>query len=127
MNWDKDFLGKPTPVPIENVRRLSQQEQDLLRDLLQTVNEINTGSEALHGQMRQSEQRRSSVSKRLSKKERMRIKRRKFGKFIGLRGMDTPIEEIAGRLQASLDRAVERAKQEQLEIEESIMKRKKAF
>ncbi|KAF2218054.1 hypothetical protein CERZMDRAFT_12308, partial [Cercospora zeae-maydis SCOH1-5] len=45
----------------------------------------------------------------MSDKERIRIKRRKVGKFIGLVGMETPAEEIAARIQLSLDRAVERS------------------
>ncbi|EME79469.1 uncharacterized protein MYCFIDRAFT_123063, partial [Pseudocercospora fijiensis CIRAD86] len=48
----------------------------------------------------------------LSDKERIRIKRRKVGKFIGLVGMETPIEEVTGRVQASIDRAVERSREE---------------
>ena len=54
----------------------------------------------------------------LSEKERIRIKRRKVGKFIGLVGMETPAEEIAGRIQASLDRAVERSREESMRAEE---------
>lgn len=61
----------------------------------------------------------------LSDKERIRIKRRKVGKFIGLVGMETPAEEIAGRLQASLDRTVERSREELRRNEEICLRRRK--
>ena len=61
----------------------------------------------------------------LSDKDRIRIKRRKVGKFIGLVGMETPVEEIAGRIQASLDRAVERRREELRRNEEVMLRRKK--
>lgn len=61
----------------------------------------------------------------LSDKERIRIKRRKVGKFIGLVGMETPVEEIAGRIQASLDRAVERNTEELRRNEEIMLRRRK--
>lgn len=62
----------------------------------------------------------------MSDKERIRIKRRKVGKFIGLIGMETPAEEIAARIQVSLDRAVERSREEQRKVEETVMRRRKA-
>lgn len=61
----------------------------------------------------------------LSNKDRIRIKRRKVGKFIGLVGMETPVEEIAGRIQASLERAVERGREELRRNEEVMLRRKK--
>jgi len=61
----------------------------------------------------------------LSAKDRIRIKRRKIGKFIGLVGMDTPAEEIAGRIQASMDRAIERSREELRRNEEIMMRRRK--
>lgn len=61
----------------------------------------------------------------LSDKDRIRIKRRKVGKFIGLVGMETPVEEIAGRIQASLDRAVERSREELRRNEEIMLRRTK--
>lgn len=61
----------------------------------------------------------------LSDKDRIRIKRRKVGKFIGLVGMETPVEEIAGRIQASLDRAVERSREEMRRNEEALLRRRK--
>lgn len=61
----------------------------------------------------------------LSDKERIRIKRRKVGKFIGLVGMETPVEEIAGRIQQSFERAVERSREEMRRNEEIMMRRRK--
>ena len=61
----------------------------------------------------------------LSDKDRMRIKRRKVGKFIGLVGMETPAEEIAGKIQASLDRAIERSREELRRNEEVMLRRRK--
>jgi len=61
----------------------------------------------------------------LSEKDRIRIKRRKVGKFIGLVGMETPAEEIAGRIRASLDRAVERAREDLRRNEEIMLRRRK--
>lgn len=61
----------------------------------------------------------------LSDKERIRIKRRKVGKFIGLVGMETPVEEIAGRIQQSLDRAVARSREEFRRNEEVMLRRRK--
>ena len=61
----------------------------------------------------------------LSGKDRIRIKRRKVGKFIGLVGMETPVEEIAGRIQASLDRAIERSREELRRNEEVMLRRRK--
>lgn len=61
----------------------------------------------------------------MSDKERIRIKRRKVGKFIGLVGMETPAEEIAARIQLSLDRAVERSREEMRRNEEVMLSRRK--
>ena len=61
----------------------------------------------------------------LSDKDRIRIKRRKVGKFIGLVGMETPVEEIAGRIQASVDRAVGRSREELRRNEEIMLRRSK--
>lgn len=61
----------------------------------------------------------------LTDKERIRIKRRKVGKFIGLVGMETPVEEIAGRIQASLERAVAAGREELKRNEEVALRRRK--
>lgn len=61
----------------------------------------------------------------LSDKDRIQIKRRKVGKFIGLVGMETPVEEIAGRIQASLERAIERSREELRRNEEVMLRKRK--
>ena len=38
------------------------------------------------------------MRKRLAREIRIAMKRRMFGKFIGLRGMDTPMEEVSMKL-----------------------------
>lgn len=63
--------------------------------------------------------------KNMPDKERIRIKRRKVGKFIGLVGMETPAEEIAGRIQLSMERAIERGRAEMRTNEEVMLRRKK--
>lgn len=61
----------------------------------------------------------------LSDSERIAIKRRKVGKFIGLVGMDTPIEEIEGRIQMAMERAIRVAREESRRTEEWEFRRKK--
>ncbi|KAK4498772.1 hypothetical protein PRZ48_009282 [Zasmidium cellare] len=126
MNWDKDFLAKPkpsaTPTTRRHSRQLSADENIWLEDLMKTVEDLQAPATLAS----QSE----GVSGRnpyagLSEKERIRIKRRKVGKFIGLVGMETPVEEIAGRIQASLDRAVERSTEELRRNEEVMLRRRK--
>lgn len=50
--------------------------------------------------------------------ERITIKRRKFGKFIGLMNCETPVEEIVGRLRASMEKAIRLAQEELRRAEE---------
>jgi hypothetical protein len=126
MNWDKEFLSKPIiNAPRRHSRRLSQQEQEFLSDLKKTVEDLQNPivPSQPEGQENSEESRNKYAG--LSDKERIRIKRRKVGKFIGLVGMDTPAEEIAGRIQASLDRAIERSRAELRRNEEVMMGRKK--
>lgn len=73
----------------------------------------------------QTEERSANPYAGLSDKERIRIKRRKVGKFIGLVGMETPAEEVAGRVQASLERAIERSREELRRNEEIMLRRRK--
>lgn len=126
MNWDKEHLAKPEALPTSpnaaaHSRKLSQEESIWLEDLINTVEDLQTpilpsqnGSEGG-----------GNAYRGLSDKERIRIKRRKVGKFIGLVGMETPVEEIAGRIQASLDRAVERSREEFRRNEEVMLRRRK--
>ena len=129
MNWDKEFLAKPSQPPSSSKigarrhsRRLSQEEKVWREDLMKTVEDIQapilpSQSESSTGS--------GNPYAGLSDKERIRIKRRKVGKFIGLVGMETPAEEIAGRIQASLERAVERSREELRRNEEVMLRRRK--
>lgn len=75
--------------------------------------------------------RRRSLSARpsrgLTDVERIAVKRRKVGKFIGLVGMDTPIEEIEGIIRASMERAIKSSQEELKRAEEWDLRRKKMF
>lgn len=125
MNWDKDFLAKPSPTTLDitaSTRRLSIQEEQLVDDIMQTVKDLSNPEPSME---MQSHGESSNPYAKLSERDRIRIKRRKLGKFIGLVGMETPVEEIAGRLQASIDRAVERSRKEQQECEDFMMRRRK--
>lgn len=128
MNWDKEHLAKPEPIPstptssARHARKLSQEESIWLEDLMNTVEDLQTP--ILPSQNGSSETGNAAYWG-LSDKERIRIKRRKVGKFIGLVGMETPVEEIAGRIQASLDRAVERSREEFRRNEEVMLRRRK--
>ncbi|PPJ58479.1 hypothetical protein CBER1_05619 [Cercospora berteroae] len=143
MNWDKDFLAKPsnrpqpvpqTPISASKVsfdgrirrrsRQLSQSEDIWLEDLMNTVEDIQAPVLASQSDVEGYDPRAPYAN--MSDKERIRIKRRKVGKFIGLMGMETPAEEIAARIQGSLDRAVERSREEQRKVEETVMRRRKA-
>ncbi|KAM3419675.1 hypothetical protein BST61_g3008 [Cercospora zeina] len=144
MNWDKDFLAKPstrpqpvpqTPAPAckssfdgrirRRSRQLSQSEDIWLEDLMNTVEDIQAPLLPSQGNVDDLDPRDPSYAN-MSDKERIRIKRRKVGKFIGLVGMETPAEEIAARIQLSLDRAVDRSREEQRRIEETVLRRRKA-
>lgn len=130
MNWDKDFLAKPpvlspTSKARRRSRRLSQDEKTWLDELVKTVEEMQAPLVRSKSSPTIEVCSSSNPYAGLSDKERMRIKRRKVGKFIGLIGMETPAEEIAGRIQASLDRAIERSREELRRNEEVMLRRRK--
>ncbi|GAB7345873.1 hypothetical protein MBLNU457_4120t1 [Dothideomycetes sp. NU457] len=54
----------------------------------------------------------------MSSRDRVAIKRRKVGKFIGLVGMHTPIEEVEGRIRWCLERAIRVAREEARQVQE---------
>lgn len=145
MNWDKDFLAKkPTrltkaPATTTTVRAgaghakcSSQDEQLFLSNLMTTVSDLRNSVSVPSTSTPTSTSASSSSSSAavnpyadLTDKERIRIKRRKVGKFIGLVGMETPVEEIAGRIQASLERAVAAGREELKRNEEVALRRRK--
>ena len=137
MNWDKDFLARISPSASgkarRHSRRLSQDEKDWVDELIKSVQEMSApllrskSTPALEAEGARASGSAGDPDFRagLSAKDRIRIKRRKIGKFIGLVGMDTPAEEIAGRIQASMDRAIERSREELRRNEEIMMRRRK--
>ena len=138
MNWDKEFLARPkqSPKRTGHSRRLSADEKLFLHSLMQTVEDLQQGpvlrSQSLPSPSSSHQAGSSSSSSSsgnpyagLSDKERIRIKRRKVGKFIGLVGMETPVEEVAGRIEASLERAIERSREELRRNEEVMLRRRK--
>lgn len=134
MNWDKEFLARPelkelstrttTEEARRHSRRLSQAEVSFLADLMKTVEDLQNPA-TLESQPEVVASGSKNPYAGLSDAHRIRIKRRKVGKFIGLVGMETPVEEIAGRIQASIDRAIERSIEETRRNEEYMMGRKK--
>jgi hypothetical protein len=155
MNWDKDFLArsdtadprhgnkgkdKASAADVDAALEADVSEEDFLETLMTTVQDLQ--KEQPYTLLSSSPQEASSSSSPsassssaaakagnpyagLSDKDRIRIKRRKVGKFIGLVGMETPVEEIAGRIQASLDRVVERNREELRRNEEIMLRRSK--
>ncbi|KAJ9625515.1 hypothetical protein H2203_004272 [Taxawa tesnikishii (nom. ined.)] len=59
-----------------------------------------------------------TTSADLSHAQRVAIKRRKVGKFIGLAGMETPVEEVEGRVREAMERALRLAREEWTRTEE---------
>lgn len=126
MNWDKDFL-----------RRASLTQQSRRQSQAQVQEEIDMWTQFIASSVTKNATptspsgRRRSVSARpsrgLTDTERIAIKRRKIGKFIGLVGMDTPIEEIEGIIRASMERAIKLAHEEHKRAEEWDLRRRKMF
>lgn len=149
MNWDKDFLarrgsdsdgkrkGKASAADVDAALEADVPEEAFLEALMTTVQDLQREQQKKGpATLRSSPEEGASSSSSggagagnpyagLSDKDRIRIKRRKVGKFIGLVGMETPVEEIAGRIQASLDRAMERSREELRRNEEITLRRSK--
>lgn len=129
MNWDKNFLARPDVLSptsrARRSRRLSQDEKDWLDELVKTVEEMKAPLIRSKSTPTIEAGSSSNPYAGLSERDRVRIKRRKVGKFIGLVGMETPAEEIAGRIQASMDRAIERSRAELRRNEEIMLRRTK--
>lgn len=108
MNWDKEHLKRKS---IDYSRRQSNPSanSEWWSDFLPAA-ERNSISPKTPTQSSPQTRRWSTT---LTDKERIAIKRRKVGKFIGLVGMETPIDEIEGRIQRSFERA-QRLAQEDL-------------
>lgn len=122
MNWDKEFFAKQKPVTSPSQCQMSEKEDIWLEDLMDTLEDIQTPGPLAS---QRNEVIVGNPFAGLLDKARIRIKRRKVGKFIGLVGMETPVEEIAGRIEASLDRAVERSREELRHNEQVMLRRRK--
>jgi len=126
MNWDKDFLRRAS-VNLTQSRRQSQaqvqEEVDMWAHFI--AESVTDDAVATSPSGRRSSSARPSTG--LTDTERIAIKRRKLGKFIGLVGMDTPIEEIEGVIRASMERAIKLAHEELKRAEEWDLRRKKMF
>nr|POF19920.1 hypothetical protein CFP56_52169 [Quercus suber] len=122
MNWDKDFLAKgPVPEPHGTPQDLTQNRTGSQQNPCWDTAGFNSQQSlmftmrGLQNLMVDGEYRSLSESARyaqLSDVDRIRIKRRKVGKFIGLVGMETPVEEIVARVQHRAEQAVERGRRE---------------
>jgi len=133
MNWDKEFLAAPAATVVAAAaeeskgRRLSVQEKEFITDLLKTVEDLRYP--IVPSQPEAADSSSTSATRNpyagLTERERIRIKRRKVGKFNGLVGMETPVEEIAARIRASLERAVEKSREEIRRNEEVMLRRRK--
>ncbi|GAB7354745.1 hypothetical protein MBLNU459_g5155t1 [Dothideomycetes sp. NU459] len=123
MNWDKEQLRRASGT---QGRRQSQaqlqEEADWWSQLIAPSVTQDTAAASPKTRRRSSSAR---PSRGLSDVERIAIKRRKVGKFIGLIGMDTPIEEVEGIIRRSMERAIHLAREELRKAEEWELRRKK--
>lgn len=140
-NKREDGVGAASAAEVDAALEADVSEKEFLETLMETVADLRSATpptlksspeeittiEGSFGTLTASptSYQSSNPFAGLSDKDRIRIKRRKVGKFIGLVGMETPVEEIAGRIQASLDRAVERSREELRRNEEVMLRRKK--
>ena len=128
MNWDKAFLNasKIKQANAEMARRTSQPTEvpEWWAAILQDAKEPSAGSQSPTESRRRSSVRRWSTSL-LNDSQRIAIKRRKVGKFIGLVGMDTPVDEIEGRIRFSMRQALKIAQEENRRQEERELSRRK--
>lgn len=133
MNWDKDFLNSSKGVSDSSSEgcRPIEEDQGFLTHLVQIVAELKDVPVPDKANISYRVQRSPTIPdlnqyRTLSDLDRIGIKRRKVGKFIGLVGMETPAEEIAGRLQSNLERAIEKSQAELRRTEEMTLRRRKA-
>lgn len=144
MNWDKAFLNASKDASArdrrEALRRLSlpgssstaldfgaeggamTEEEAWWSDILNSEPANAAGSVSPKTTspatiVTPSQTRRWSASQ-MSTHDRVAIKRRKVGKFIGLVDMHTPIEEVEGRIRWCLERAIRVAREETRQIQE---------
>ena len=133
MNWDKEWLNASKQrrrSGLASLQRRQSESQgqgvaahDLLDQFMQSTafsdESITTPTTARRHSFN------AKVSKDFTDVERVAIKRRKVGKFIGLIGMDTPNFEIDGRLRDVMERAIERGREELRQNELWFLRRSK--
>jgi hypothetical protein len=119
MNWDKEMLAKRRASVAQHLHTASQVESNTWWEHLLATEEAEN--------LVLVKKRRPSVqfSEGFTDAERIAIKRRKFGKFIGLMDCETPVEEIGGRLRASMEKAIRLAQEELRRAEEWELRRSK--
>nr|POE89093.1 hypothetical protein CFP56_78676 [Quercus suber] len=127
INWDKDFLAKrsrpSSPLRVaeeddETQTTATSQQQDQ-KSLAIAGNGSTSSVTAMVRELQSSTiygvgllPSEGICYDELSDIDRIRIKRRKLGKFIGLPGMQTPVREIEARIQSSAERAVARQRRQ---------------
>ena len=118
MNWDKEMLAKRRASVAQHLQSASQVKSNQWWETLLAAEEAENMVMA---------KRRPSVqfAEGFTDAERIAIKRRKFGKFIGLMNCETPVEEIEGRLRASMEKAIRLAQEELRRAEEWELRRSK--
>lgn len=132
MNWDKEWLNAYRERRRSSVISTSHpqtEDQGQLREepnswLQQFVNEV---SESVAATPAAGRRRSSSAkpSKGMTDTERIAIKRRKVGKFIGLIDMETPESEIEGKLRDAMEAIIQAGQDELRQTEEWYMRRRK--
>jgi len=147
MNWDKGFLNAsketsvseaalglrrvslpisasgPADMSVQGVAAAEEAWWTALLESQDTSTAAVTGDEAISPRTTSpavstlTRTRRWSTTQ-MSTADRVAIKRRKVGKFIGLVGMQTPIEEVEGRIRWCLERAIRVAREESRGLQE---------
>lgn len=135
MNWDKEWLNASKQRRRSSLVSLSRRQSQSTEKSQEAVNDwwtqlINDAAmtESEPKTPKASSSRRSSSakpSKGLTDTERIAIKRRKVGKFIGLIGMETPEHEIEGRMRDAMERIIKAGQEELRQTEEWYMRRRK--
>jgi hypothetical protein len=111
MNWDKEMLAKRRQASVvHQLGRGSQggENTQWMEALLVAEKSEEMAKTTVFAPRRTSVQ----FAEGFSDVERLAIKRRKFGKFIGLMDCETPIDEIEGRMRASMEMAIKLARDE---------------
>lgn len=132
MNWDKEWLNasrerrrssviSTSHAQTENQGQLREEPNSWLQQFVNEVSESVAATPAA-GRRRSSS---AKPSKGMTDTERIAIKRRKVGKFIGLIDMETPESEIEGKLREAMEAIIQAGQNELRQTEEWHMRRRK--